>query len=277
MKIIKINIKITLLMLLLILVSSAFARTVTNWKALPVTKYWTRKAVIQENGKKHFFYRPVRFEKMPVDISGCETLVLKSVTKKKSEKLVVTVAVDGVKKDYTLDFTHSDRDFHFYQNQEIVIPKGGKELLISTRNPWAYFRAYSKQTKEIKPVRLVMQASGFKRIVNLFSGKSNRSYYVGDKSSSIKFTATRNGKIKALFRFLPIAKKQPCKVEIYVNGELKQTLEMKHKLSGTFKVNDMKVSVGKVFLLSKIKKNDQIEIKTLTNHEILTRWYLTTE
>ncbi len=271
------SIKLLLIIGMLLITPILFAKTIVNWKALPVTKFWTRNAIKQEDGKKHFYYRPNRFEKMPIAINGMQTLILKTVCKKKTDTVKVTVSIDGQSKDYDIPFTHSDNQYHYYKGIDIKVPVGSKEMTVFTRNPWAYFRAYAKITKEIKPVKITLKANTYKRKVNLASTKSNREYFIGDKTSSIVYTAPKNGKIKALIRFLPLANKKPCIVEIYVNGELKQRLEMKQKLSGLYKVNEVKVSVGKIYLLSQVKKNDKIEIKTISNHEVLTRWYLTTE
>jgi hypothetical protein len=120
------------------------AKTVTHWKPLPVTKYKSRRVVNLDAKSKVFFYRPMRFEKMPVDVNGLATIQIKTVSKVKDQSVKFTVYVDGKAQDYTVKLNASTNNFSFYESVNIALAKGSKEIAIYTRNPNVYFRAYAK-------------------------------------------------------------------------------------------------------------------------------------
>jgi hypothetical protein len=272
------KINVWLLAVLLIFSVCVEAKTVTHWKPLPVTKYKSRRVVNLDAKSKVFFYRPMRFEKMPVDVNGLATIQIKTVSKVKDQSVKFTVYVDGKAQDYTVKLNASTNNFSFYESVNIALAKGSKEIAIYTRNPNVYFRAYAKIVKVIKeiPKSVTLKAESYKKISVLTIDKIRKEYYLGDSSNSIKYTAKYNGTVISWFRFLPMANKSAAKIEIYVNNTLRDSYSFSHKISGKYKVNGIKVSVGKKVMIKDIKKNDKIEIRVTSEHEVLNHSYLKT-
>ena len=247
------------------------AKTLIKWKALPVTKYWSRRAVQFDSKSKIFFYRPLRFEKMNVDVSSYKEIQVKVISKAKNETVNFSVSINGKSQEHSVKMKKNDLNYYFFEPLTLTLPQDCKEITIYTRNPNAYFRVFGKNVKVIKtiPASLVMKADSYKRIVNLISSKTRHEYYVADSSKPLKMTAKYNGKMSAFVRFLPLANKAKCKIDVYVNQKLINSIEYNHKISGEYKVNDQKVSVGKKIEINNLNKNDQIEIRVTSDHEVL--------
>jgi len=268
------------LLLLLLMCSTAIiqAKSIVKWKSIPVVKFWSRRAVQFDTKSKIFFYRPNRFEKMMIDVSAYQEIQLKVISKEKNEMVKFSVNINGNNQEYNLKKMKNNEHYYFYEPLTLQIPKDCKNFSVYTRNPNLYFRAFGKEVKIIKsiPASLVMKAEQYKRIVTLISSKTRSEYYVADASKSLKMSAKYNGTASVFLRFLPLANKSRCKVEIYVNQKLMNVQEYPHKLSGEYRVNDQKVSVGKKVNIPNLKKNDQIEIRVVSAHEILVRSILKT-
>ncbi len=270
----KINqIKIIIIFLIMLTTVSLFGKTVIKWKSIPVTKYWSRRAIQLDNNQKYFFYRPIRFEKMNIDISNQKEIQIRTIGKEKNENVKFTVYLNGKETEYTIKSVKNDQNYYYYEPVNITIDKGSKELQIYTRNPNLYFRAFVKEVKVIKstPNSLVLKANQFKRVVNLVSKKSRHEYYVYDKNQSIKYSIKYNGELNAFVRFFPIADKSEAQIQVFVNQELRETYTYSPKISKDYKANDLKVSIGRKLNIPDLKKNDQVEIKVISNHEVLMR------
>ncbi|MDX9869582.1 MAG: hypothetical protein RBS92_02560, partial [Candidatus Cloacimonadales bacterium] len=132
-----------------------------------------------------------------------------------------------------------------------------------------------KVIKEI-PSSIVLKGEAYKRIVTLLSSKTRSEYYIADSSTPVAFTAKYDGNLTTYIRFLPLVKKTKCKIDIYVNKVLVDSLELNQKISGEYSVNEQKVSIGKKVTTSNIKKNDKIEFRVSSTHEVLIRSILKT-
>lgn len=274
-----INLKLLLTGLLLVIALCLSAKTIVKWKSIPVSKFKSRRAITFDAKTKIYYYRPIRFEKMPVDVKGLTAVQIRTVSKTKDNEIKFTVYIDGKAKECLAKFKTNDTNYSYFETIELPLPPNTKELSIYTRNPNAYFRTFGKTVKIIKerPKSITLKADSYKRIVNLINSKNRKEYYVADNNNSIRYKTRYNGDIVSWFRFLPLANRSSAKVEIYVNNSLRDTYIFKHKLSGQYKVNGLKVSVGKKVVVKDLKKNDMVEIRVLSNHEVINHSYLKTK
>lgn len=272
--------KIIILTVLLLfgLSSVAYAKTVIKWKPISVNEYWSRRITKFDSDVNTFFYRPLRFEKMNIDVRGYEEIQVKVITKEKTDLVHFNVYINGKAQSFTTKNTRNNESFYFFEPVTIKIPKDIQTFSIFTRNPNAYFRAFGKEVKIIKeiPSTIVLKGEAYKRIVTLLSSKTRSEYYIADSSTPVVFTAKYDGNLTTYIRFLPLVKKTKCKIDIYVNKVLVDSLELNQKISGEYSVNERKVSIGKKVTTSNIKKNDKIEFRVSSSHEVLIRSILKT-
>lgn len=167
------------------------AKTIVKWKAINVQKYWSRRVAKLENNVNTFFYRPLRFEKMDVDVSPFEEIRVRVISKEKNDEVKFNLHINGQTSSYTVKKVSSNDSFGFYESLELKIPKNTQKFSIYTRNPNAYFRVFGKEVSVIKeiPKSVILKGESYKRIVSLISSKTRSDYFIADSSSPVRFTA----------------------------------------------------------------------------------------
>lgn len=267
------------LILVLLTSISLFGKTIIKWKSIPVTKYWSRRAVKLDNNQKYFFYRPIRFEKMNIDVTDLKDIQLRIIAKEKGDFAKFTVIINGKETEFNSKSIKNDQNYYYYEPVNLTLEKGTKELQVFTRNPNLYFRAFSKDVKIVKsiPNSLVINANQFKRKVNLVSKKSRNEYYVFDKNQPLEYTVKYNGSVESYVRFFPTIDKTDAQIQVYVNNVLKESYTYTPKISKDYKANDSKISIGRKLKFDNLKKNDQVVVKVLSAHEVLMRSILKTK
>ena len=78
------------------------AKTIVKWKAINVQKYWSRRVAKLENNVNTFFYRPLRFEKMDVDVSPFEEIRVRVISKEKNDEVKFNLHINGQTSSYTV-------------------------------------------------------------------------------------------------------------------------------------------------------------------------------
>jgi len=264
---------LSLYLILFFLIISYPLLAQTKLTPLPVGEHWSRR-IVTENGHKRFYYRPDRFEYMEIQTTGTNELQLNGILTQPATNLDVTVRINSTTQKHTLQIARHDDKYYYTQPLKIQLDTNTESVWIYTRNPWAYFRGYSVTTTQRKPKTVLQRPLTFWNTHQLQSLDSTSEYFSGNSEHILSYKAETDGNIHFFIRAIRDGRKAVT-IDILKNGELLQTNVLPNKTSKDYKIGDIRVTTGMRIELANIKAGDTISIVPKTEHEIITRFYLT--
>jgi hypothetical protein len=252
------------------------AKVETTYHPLDVDEHWSKRSVSEHTGKNRFYYRPDRFEFMELHVQDAEQIQLRGVLSEKASSIDVTIKIGKVEKKYTMKTMSHDDIYYYLEPLQIDIPKGQKSFFIKTRNPNAYFRHFEVKHREMKPKVYAIEPLEFWKSHQLISETSNSVYYSGNIDNLLSYKAPIDCYLHFYIRSIKDGRKSVT-VDILKNGELIQTTILSNITSSDYKAGNLAVTAGKKIELSEVKHGDVISIIPRTEHEVLTRFYVTTK
>jgi hypothetical protein len=109
----------------------------------------------------------------------------------------------------------------------------------------------------------------------LTSPATNSLYYSGNSEHPLIYRADTDGSIHFFIRAIRDGRKAVT-VDIYKNDTLIQTSILPNRTSSDYMIGDKRVTTGMRIELLDIKRGDRVKILSRTEHEIITRFFLTT-
>lgn len=254
---------------------SLLAQTRTTYSPLKVGEHWSRRVVTEENNSRRFYYRPVRFEYLEMNTENVKNLQIRSMLTKEAKELVIFVKINNTEKKHTLKINKSDNRYFYTENLNLEIPTGTNSIFIKTRNPDAYFRHYRITKKTMKPKVYSLTPQSYHKKYILKSKTSNSEYYSANESKVLTYKADADGSVYFFVRSIR-KERTGATVDIFVNSNLNQTVILPNKTSKDYSLDNEKVSTGTRIEIKDLKKGDTITITPKTNHEIISRLFITT-
>jgi len=276
---------ISLVLLLLSLSTSLYTQSGVTYTPLPVGEHWSRR-VVSEDGAKRFYYRPDRFEFMEIYTAGVSELQLRCMLTEPATEVAVLVVVDGQESRHTLGVVNHDDRYYYTKPLNIKLTQDAEgaspfptqreveKVKIYTRNPFAYFRGYSVKTPKPRMRTSVLTPIAFWNNYQLVSPRSNSEYFSGNNEHILKYRAEDDGDVYFFIRAIRDGRKGVT-VDIVKNDVVIQTTVLPNKTSKDYKIGEQRVTTGTKIELPGIKTGDEIIIMPKTEHEIITRMFIT--
>jgi len=264
---------IWLLFVMMVLTTPLFAQTNPTFTPLPVGEHWSRR-VVSEDGTRRFYYRPDRFEFMEIYTAGVSELQLRCMLTEVATEVTVLVVVDGQESRHTIGVVNHDDRYYYTKPLNITLEKDTEVVKVYTRNPFAYFRGYSVKTPKPRSHSSVLTPIAFWNNYQLVSPKSNSEYFSGNNEHILKYKAEADGNAYFFIRAIRDGRKGVT-VDILKNDLVIQTTVLPNKTSKDYKIGEQRVTTGTKIELPGIKAGDEIIIMPKTEHEIITRMFIT--
>jgi hypothetical protein len=263
------------LFLVLILASSLSARIHTTYRPLDVGEHWSRRAV-NEEGTPRFYFRPDRFEFMQMDTRDVTELQIRGVTTERATSVDAIIRIGNTDTRHTFNIVRNDDTYFYMQPLILRIPAHIDSISIYTRNPFSYFRHYNVRHRQMRPRLILMEPIAYWNRHILTSEETTSEYFSGNSENRLTYRAEVDGDIHFFIRSIREGRRGVT-VDILKNDVLLQTTVLPSLTSREYSIGETRVTTGLRVELTDISAGDTITIRPRTEHEIITRFFLTTK
>lgn len=267
--------KIPLLLIIILSQMCLYSQTRTTFTPLSVGEHWSRRGVREDGDRSRWYYRPDRFEYMQMETDGSTELQIRGVLTQKATSVDITLRINNAEQRHTLGVLRNDDNFYYIEPLNLTLPPRTQYIYIRTRNPHAYFRAYRTNHRQMRPRLINMTPIAHWQSHYLTSPATNSLYYSGNSEHPLIYRADTDGSIHFFIRAIRDGRKAVT-VDIYKNDTLIQTSILPNRTSSDYMIGDKRVTTGMRIELLDIKRGDRVKILSRTEHEIITRFFLTT-
>ncbi len=231
--------------------------------------------LLKTEAGNYYYYRSLPEKSMTLNVSGIESIELRSFAIESLRKPKVHVVIDRKSTAYDLKPESRLNGFHLYEPVKISIPRNTESIEILCYERSIYFRPFytvppkPKTSKPARPANRVIRAHG--GIMTMTHNGNSSEYYTFNPSQSFKFTLnnSRDGivyvRARLLDRSLP-------EFDLYHNGELVETHEFSLKRTTQYKVVGIDhLSTGMKISLPKNGGSSEYELRAKSDHLFLAK------
>jgi hypothetical protein len=213
---------------------------------------------------------------MEMDTREVTELQIRGVTTEKATSVDVIIRVGDTDTRHTFNIVRNDDTFYYMQPLTLRLPANIDTISIYTRNPFAYFRHYHIRHRQMRPRLHVLEPIVYWNRHILVSEETNSEYFSGNSENRLSYRADVDGDIHFFIRSIREGRRGVT-VDILKNDELLQTTVLPSLTSREYSIGETRVTTGLRVELPDIKAGDTITIRPRTEHEIITRFFLTTK
>ncbi len=231
------------LIIIWLLASTCFAKSVPTWKAMPFTDYKSKRLLITD--KRVYHYRAELGSDLRINSLAHSKLKISAMSVKKYKKLSLTLYIDEVEKKYVLG-TDSAK-YNYQKFQDILINLNPAEIhtiRIVCPIKDAYFRVFYEAYTEKMPTGLViLTPPTYHQTYPVSQGaEPAKAYYSSCLHKNVIFQVIGP---KHVFGFAKaVNPTNDSKFNISIDYDKKAEINISKKISTSFKIDNSKLPLG---------------------------------